>query len=138
MDALLGPLVILARAGLARGGAVAGRISIAALCGVLGGIAAIAAVGFSLSALWIVALPRVGPAGAALVLAGVLAVLCLVLLSLACAIARRGRQKPRFEPNAEASLLAAAQLFNEHKGAMLLAALVAGLGAGAGSRGGNR
>ena len=138
MDALLGPLVALARAGMARGGAAAGRISMAALCGMLAGVAAMAAVGFSLSALWIVVLPRVGPAGAALVLAGVLAVLCVVLLALACVIVRRGRQEHRHEADAEASLLAVAQLFREHKGAMVLAALVAGLGAGARSGGGNR
>jgi len=138
MDSLLGPLVALGRVGLARGSAAAGRVSIAALCGVLAGFAAMAAVGFSLSALWIVVLPRVGPAGAALVLAAVLAVLCVVLLALGCVIVRRGRQKSRTEADAEASWLAVAQLFREHKGAMVLAALVAGLGAGAGSRGGNR
>ena len=138
MDSLLGPLVALGRVGLARGSAAAGRVSIAALCGVLAGFAAMAAVGFSLSALWIVVLPRVGPAGAALVLAGVLAVLCLVLLALACVIVRHGRQKSRTEADSEAYWLAVAKLFKTHKGAMVLAALVAGLGAGAGSRGGNR
>lgn len=138
MDSLLGPLVAFGRVGLARGSAAAGRVSIAALCGVLAGFAAMAAVGFSLSALWIVVLPRVGAAGAALVLAAVLAVLCVVLLALGYVIVRRGRQKPRTEADAEASLLAVAELFKEHKGAMVLAALVAGLGAGARSGGGNR
>lgn len=136
MDILLGSLVALARTGMARGSAAAGRFSIVALCGVVAGVAAMAAVGFSLSALWIVVLPRVGPAMAALVLAGVLAVLCLIMLALACAVGRPTQRKPGIAPDAEASLLAAAQLFKEHKGAMLLAALVAGLGAGSG--GGSR
>lgn len=138
MNSLLGPLVALGQVGLARGSAAAGRVSIAALCGVLAGFAAMAAVGFSLSALWIVVLPRVGAAGAALVLAAILAILCLVLLALAYVIVRRGRQKPRTEADAEASLLAVAQLFKAHKGAMVLTALIAGMSVGAGSRGGNR
>lgn len=54
----------------------------AALCGMLAGLAAMAASGFSLVALWIFVVPHAGPAGAALVVAGVLAVLCLVLLAL--------------------------------------------------------
>jgi hypothetical protein len=138
MDSLLGPLITLGRVGLARGSAAASRVSIAALCGVLAGFTAMAAVGFSLSALWIVVLPRVGPAGAALVLAAILAVLCAALLALGYVIVRRGRQKSRTEVDAEASWLAVAQLFKAHKGAMVLAALIAGMSAGAGSRGGNR
>jgi len=134
---MLGPLLALGRVSLARGSAAAGRISIAALCGVLAGFAAMAAAGFSLSALWIVVLPRVGPAGAALVLAAILAVLCAALLALGYVIVRRGRRKSRTEVDTEASWLAVVQLFKAHKGAMVLAALVAGLSAGAGSRGGN-
>lgn len=138
MDSFLRPLVALGQVGLARGGAAAARFSIAALCGVLAGFAAMAAVGFSLSALWIVVLPRVGPAGAALVLAAVLTFLCVVLLALACVVVRRGRQKSRAGTDAEASRLAVTQMFTEHKGAMLMAALVAGLQAGAGPRDRNR
>jgi uncharacterized protein (DUF697 family) len=135
---MLGPLIALARAGMAPGSAVARRISKVALFGMLGGFAAIAAVGFSLSALWIAVLPRVGPAGASLILAGVLAVLGFFLLAMACIIFRRDRQKTRSDADVESSLLAVAELFKEHKGAMVLAALVAGLSAGAGSRGSAR
>jgi hypothetical protein len=136
MNAAIEPLLALARAGMARGGASAGQVSLAALCGALAGLAAMAAVGCSLVALWTVVLPHLGAAGAALLLAGALAVLCLGLLALAFALARRGRRGPNLEANAEASLRAAAQLFKEHKGAMLLAALVAGLSAGAGGKSG--
>lgn len=136
MNGAIEPLLALARACMARGGARVGQVSLAALCGALAGVAAMAAVGCSLVALWTVVVPRLGPAGAALILAGTLALLCLALLALAFALARRGQRGPGLEANAEASLQAAAQLFKEHKGALLLAALVAGLSAGAGGKGG--
>lgn len=110
----------------------------AALCGMLAGLAAMAASGFSLVALWIFVVPHAGPAGAALVVAGVLAVLCLVLLALARNIVWRGRRQPRFEADTEASLLSATELLRKHKKVMFLAAMVSGLEAGAGSCGGNR
>ena len=126
MDILLRPLIARARAGMA-------RISMAALCGALAGVAAMASLGCGLAALWIVVLPHAGPAGTALVLAGVLAVLFLILSALAWSLVRRDWRRSSVEPGAEASLLAATQLFRAHKGTMLLAALVAGLNAGAGS-----
>jgi hypothetical protein len=132
MNALLEPLVALAQAGLARGGQAAGRISMAALAGVLASVAAMASIGCALTALWIIAVPHLGSAWTALVLAGVLAVLCLALLALAFAMVRRDRRPLRFEQDAAAS----ARMFNEHKGAMMIAALIAGLGAGSG--GGHR
>jgi hypothetical protein len=47
---------------------------------------------------------------------------------------RRDRRSPRFEADAEASALDAARLFKEHKGTMLMAALIAGLGVGSNGR----
>jgi hypothetical protein len=135
---LLAALTQVVQAGVARAGATVRRLSIAVSCGALAAVAGMAAVGFSLTAIWVVAIPRVGPAGAALLLAGILAILCLFLATLAWAMVRGGRRKPKFEAGAESSLQAAVQMFNEHKGAMLMAALVAGLGAGAGSNSGNR
>jgi hypothetical protein len=136
MDALLGPLVALARAAMARDNPTAARVSVAALAGVLAGVAAMASVGCSLAALWFIAAPHLGPAWTALVLGGVLAVLCLALLALAFAMVRRDRRPPRIEADAEATAVAAARLFKEHKGTMLMAALVAGLSVG--SNGGQR
>jgi hypothetical protein len=134
MDALLGPLLALARAGISSGQAAAGRISIGAFCGVLAGIAATAAVGCGMAALWIVVLPNLGPAGAALLLAGLLAILFLALLTLTWAIVWRDRRRPHLTVGGEEALLAMARLFGEHKGAVLLAALVAGLAAGSNGR----
>lgn len=134
MDALFGPIIARARDSVARGRAAAGRYSIGVMFGALAVIAAMAAVGLGLLALWFLLAPRVGPVGAALVLAGVLAVLSLILLALACSILRRDRRKPAAAQDPDVSLLAVTQLFNERKGGVLLAALIAGLATGAGPR----
>jgi hypothetical protein len=131
MDALFESIIACARNCAAHGRAVAGRYSIAAISGVLGVIAAMAAVGLGLLALWFFLLPRVGPAGAALILAAVLAVLCLILLGVAWSVLRQKRRKPEAAQTPDVSLLAVAQLFNEQKGSLLLAALIAGFDAGA-------
>jgi hypothetical protein len=131
MDALFGSILARARHEVARGRDAAGRYSIAAIFGALGVIAAMAAVGLGLMALWFLLLPRVGPAGAALILAGVLALLCFILLALACWILRQHPRKPAEAPDPDVSLLAVTRLFNEQKGGLLLAALIAGFGAGA-------
>jgi hypothetical protein len=138
MDAFLGPIIARARDSVARGRAAAGRYSIGAIFGALAVVAAMAAVGLGLLALWFLLVPRVGPAGAALILAGVLAVLCLILLALAWSILRRDQRKPAAAQDPGVSLLAVTQLFHEQKGGMLLAALIAGLGAGAGPCRSNR
>lgn len=138
MDALLGPLVALAGVGLAGDKPTLGRITIAALAGVLAGVAALASVGCGLAALWIVVLPHLGPAWTILGLAGILVALCLALLALAFALVRRDRRQPQINVDTATSLLAAKQLFGEHKGTMLMAALVAGLNAGAASGGSRR
>lgn len=138
MDAIFASIIARARNSVVRGRAAAGRYSIAAILGALGVIAAMAAVGLGLLALWFLLLPRVGPAGAALILAGVLAVLCLILLVLAWSILRQDRREPAAAQDPDVPLLAVTQLFHEQKGGLLLAALIAGLGAGAGSRRSNR
>lgn len=129
MDALLGSLAALAQAGVPYGSDGARRLSIAALCIPFAVAAAMAAIGFGLTALWISALPYLGAAGTALIFAGILAILCGILSALVWINVRR--RPPRVETEVDASLLAAAQLFKDHKAAMLLAALVAGLSAGA-------
>ena len=95
-------------------------------------IAAMAAVGLGLLALWFFLLPRVGAAGAALILAGDLTLLCFTLLTLASLILRQDPREPAAAPAPDVSLLAVTQLFNEQKRGLLLAALIAGFSAGAG------
>jgi hypothetical protein len=138
MNALFESIIASARNGAARGRAAAGRYSIAAISGALGVIAAMAAVGLGLLALWFLLLPRVGPAGTALILAGVLAALCLILLALAWSALRQDPRKPAAAPAPDVPLLAASQIFNEQKGGLLLAALIAGFGVGARPRRGGR
>lgn len=132
MEALFELIIACARGGAARGRAAAGRHSIAAISGALGVIAAV--VGLGLLALWSLLLPRAGPAGAALVLAGVLAVLCLIPLAQAWSVLRQGRGKRAAAQDPDVSLLAVIRLFNEQKGGLLLAALIAGFGVGARTR----
>lgn len=138
MDVLIGSIMARARNHVARGRAAAGRYSLAAISGALGVIAAMAAVGLGLLALWFLLLPRVGSAGAALILAGVLAALCLILLVLAWSILRQDRRKPAAAQSPDVPLLAASQLFDAQGGGLLLAALIAGFSAGAGPRRSNR
>ncbi|MBN1964403.1 MAG: hypothetical protein JW910_07140 [Anaerolineae bacterium] len=130
MDTLFGPIVALARNGMARGRAAAGRYSFAAVFGLLGVIAAMAAIGLGLMALWYLLLPRMGPAGTALILAGVLALLSCILLALASSVLRQKPREPATVADPEVSLQVATQLFKEQKGSLLLAALIAGFGAG--------
>lgn len=130
MDTLFGPIVALARNGMARGRAAAGRYSFAAVFGLLGVIAAMAAIGLGLIALWYLLLPRMGPAGTALILAGVLALLSCILLALASSVLRQKPREPAAVPDPDVSLQVATQLFKEQKGSLLLAALIAGFSAG--------
>jgi hypothetical protein len=97
--------------------------AVTAVCG-------IATVACVLTALWIYAIPHVGAVGAPLIVAGVLFVACLAGIAL-----MRHAMKPRpAQPTAGVTIevlqAEATRLFKEHKGTVLVAALVAGLLAG--------
>jgi hypothetical protein len=111
-------------------GRTTGRMTAAALCASLAAASAIAAGGCAAVALWLFAIPYVGPVAAPLVAAGGLLVLCVVLMVVARGILhyRRRASGPTIAPGL--LLGDALRLFNENKGTMLLAALVAGLAAG--------
>jgi apolipoprotein N-acyltransferase len=101
----------------------------AAVGGVMAAGCAIAALACALAALWIYALPHVGTAGAPLVVAGVLVTTCLVMLL----VVRYGLapRQPAPATAGPAVLLAdAARLIQDHKGPVLMTALLAGLIAG--------
>ena len=111
------------RRAIARMACVAAVTVVAAGC-------AIAAVACVLTALWIYALPHVGTTGAPLVVAGVLLAMCLVMLAL-----MRYALKPRQALSTvgvtpELLLAEATHLLKEHKGPVLMTALLAGLIAG--------
>jgi len=110
--------------------ASAGRIALASLCATVTAICAIAAMTCAIFALWIFALPYVGPVGAPLLAAGVLVIISIALLAVARSVLRRPRRRSHPSVAPELMIAEATRLLREHKGAVLLAALVAGLIAG--------
>ena len=111
-------------------GRTTGRMTAAALCASLAAVSAIAAGGCAAVALWLWAIPHVGPVGAPLLAAGGLLVFCAVLMIVAREIVHRRRRAAGSVPASGLRLDEAVRLFNENKGTVLLAALVAGLVAG--------
>jgi len=111
-------------------GRTTGRMTAAVLCASLAAVSAIAAGGCAAVALWLSAIPYVGPVGAPLVAAGGLLVFCVVLMIAAQAILHYRRRAPSSLPAPGLRLEEALSLFRESKGTILLAALVAGLVAG--------
>lgn len=114
------------------------RVTAVVLCLVLAGIFAVVASGCAIAALWIYLRPQIGPVLAPLAVAGLLLVLAGALVVLSRVIGRQ-RKKPAAAlgdgRNAAADPLAALsddalRLFKQHKGATLLAAVLAGLIAG--------
>ena len=114
-------------AGSARAATI--RMTTAALCASLAAVLALAAFGCGATALWILALPALGPIGAPLVVAAVLSTVTLILATAGWLIVRHGRQRSDAAAPPQLLLTEATRLFNEHKGAVLLAALVAGMAA---------
>jgi hypothetical protein len=129
-------LIKSAIAALARVGAAdaivhaAGRFAKATLCAVIAAILVTASIACAVTALWIWEVPRLGPAAAPLVVAGVLLALCLAVLALMQHILRSRPVPSASDASAEMLLAEAVRLFKDHKGAILMAALVAGLVAG--------
>jgi hypothetical protein len=106
-----------------------GRMACVAIVTLAAAGCAVSAVACGLAALWIYALPHVGAAGAPLVVAGVLLAMCLVMLMAMRYAGKPGPPAPR-DGTPELLLAEAARLLKEHKGPVLLAALLAGLAAG--------
>jgi hypothetical protein len=120
------------RAGSARAATI--RMTAAALCAGLAAVLVLAALGCAATALWILALPALGPVGAPLVVAASLSVMTLILAMAGWLIVRRNRLRPDIAVAPEFLLSEATRLFSEHKGAVLLAAIVAGMAVANGSR----
>jgi hypothetical protein len=106
------------------------RMTAAAVCASLAAVSVIAAGGCAAAALWLFAIPHVGAAGAPLVAAGGLLVFCVVLMAVARGVLRYRRRAPSSTAAPELPLGEVLRFFSENKGAVLLAALVAGLAAG--------
>ena len=120
------------RAGSARAATI--RMSAAALCAGLAAMLVLAAFGCAATALWIAVLPALGPVGAPLVVAAGLSIVTLIVAMIGWQIVRHGRQRSGVAVAPEFLLSEATRFFSEHKGAVLLAALVAGMAAANGSR----
>ena len=125
-------LIEFARTGRVRVAAV--RMTAAALCTGLAVVLMLAALGCLVTALWMFVLPSLGPVGAPLVVAATLSAATLVLAVAVWLIIRHGRRKQGAATEPQLLLSGATRLFNEHKGAVLLAAIVAGMAAASGGR----
>ncbi len=129
----MGSLLKLALSALAassRSSAIAaftGRMAAVVLLSGLAGLLAIAAWGCACAALWIALIPALGPAGAPLVVAAACLVFAGVLAFVAWFVMRRRRPRPGDGLQLEALLAQAERFFNDHKGAALLAAVIAGM-----------
>ena len=134
MDRLLRIVVALGEIGVVHAKAVATRISIMAFCAAFAAVAVTGAIGCLVAALWVIALPNFGPAGAALAAAGALILLSLALIALALLVGRRGPRQARFSQDSQMALVEVSRLLKDCQGAMLLGALIAGLAAGSGQR----
>jgi hypothetical protein len=96
MDALMRAASI-AFAEIAAGnriGVAARRMTAAAWCAAIAAAFATASAGCAVAALWIFVLPDVGPAGAALIAAAALLLLCFSLLAIVGMILRRRQPAP--------------------------------------------
>jgi len=114
-------------------GAAARRAGGAFACMMIALALVATAVGCAIAALWIYALPLLGPVGAPLAVAGALLIAALVLLLVARRIVR-ARPASALLPGDAIAAAELALLMKEHKLEMLIAALTAGLVAGAGNR----
>jgi len=111
------------------------RLIVVALCATLAAVMMLGVLGCLAAALWIYALPCLGPVGAPLVVAGAFLILTLILVAIACRIRRPGRRKAAAAPAAAASMAPElARILRENKGTVLLAAALAGMAAAGGRR----
>jgi hypothetical protein len=122
VDAAALLLAALSRAGAPRVAVAARRAGVVVAAGVLAGVLLLASLGCALAALWIKAVPRLGPAGAALVVAVCLLVLGLAALSVVLRRPLRARA-----PAQAPTPIPLDALMRDNKTALLTAAVVAGL-----------
>jgi hypothetical protein len=98
-----------------------------ALLQTVGALSVIAAFGCGLGALLVYATPILGAAGALLAGAGVFAAIALAALGLAWRAGKARARAPAIGTTGDATLAAAANLFKQHTGVALAAALLAGV-----------
>ncbi|QQS12147.1 MAG: hypothetical protein IPK81_21955 [Rhodospirillales bacterium] len=111
------------------------RAVIAGLCAMCAAVLTLAALGCAVAALWIHALPTLGPAGAPLAAAAALVGAALAAAGAAWLVLRRPRRRVDPTTMPRQMLAEAGRMVGQHKGAALLAALVAGMVVARGGRG---
>jgi hypothetical protein len=107
-----------------------GQMAAAVLFAGFAVLLAVVALGCACAALWIALMAPIGPVGASLVVAGACLVLAGFLALVAWLLMRRTRPRPGDVLDVETLLAEAGRYVNEHKGAALLAATLAGVLAG--------
>ena len=107
-----------------------GRMAVVLLVAGFGALLAAGGLGCAAAALWNALLPPLGPVGAPLVVAGVTLTLAGALALVASSLMRRARPRPVEMLDTDGLLGEASRYVNEHKGAALLAAALAGVIAG--------
>jgi hypothetical protein len=112
----------------------AGQMATAVLVAGFGVLLTAAGLGCACAALWIALIPPLGPVGAPLIVAGVCLASAGILTLVAISLMRRARPRVGDIFDAEGLLGEASRYVNEHKGAALLAAALAGVIAGNSSR----
>lgn len=110
------------------------RMAAAVLCSGLAAALLLAALGCTATALWLFALPSLSPVGAALVVAAGLSILTLIFGAAVWFIMHRGAPRQRNGVAGFPLQFEATRLFGAHKGALLLAAAIAGMAAANRSR----
>jgi hypothetical protein len=120
------------RVGNARAATI--RMTTAALCAGLAVVLMLGALGCAVTALWIFMLPSLGPVGTPLAVAVTLSVAAVIMAAIVWLVWRYDRRKPDVTMAPQLLLSEATRLFSEHKGAVMLAALVAGMAAANGGR----
>ena len=98
-----------------------------ALLQTVAAVCLMASLGCALGALWNYAAPILGRAGALLAGAGVFGVIALAALGLAWRAGQKPPRSPALGSAGEASLVGAANLYKQHTGLAVLAALLAGV-----------
>jgi hypothetical protein len=133
---MLGNLITMAAAltedRLARHGReAAGKVAVVAAAAFVASMSAMSAIGCTLWALWVYALPHVGPVGAPLIVAAALFAICIAAMAAARQSLRPRRRAMRAQSLSGASLVReTSALFKDQKMTLLLSALLAGVVAG--------
>ena len=120
-------MMLNARKGGAHLALTARRVGILVMAGLLVAVLSLAAIGCAIAAFWIAVLPHLGPALAALAASGIVLMITVFVVAVAITLLK---SRPELRPMTAISgadlAKAAGKEFEDHKAALLTAALIAG------------